>query len=159
MDKADVQHEYEQFLYNEALLMDGHRYSEWLELWDSECVYWAPLNEEESPPEDRISLIYEDRGKLEDRVARLASKAALAQSPKSRLMRTLSNIVVVSSSDESISGSAHFIIGESRYDQQQVWFGRAEYELVRTGTGLKIRRKKVIMLNNDMTMGNMSFLV
>lgn len=159
MGSTDVRQEYEQFLYNEAGLMDGHRYTEWLDLWDFECLYWVPLNEEESSPEDRISLIYEDRSKLEDRVARLDSRAALAQSPKSRLMRSLSNIVLLSASETMISGGAHFIIGESRYDQQQVWFGRAEHDLVRTDAGLKIRRKKVVMLSNDMTTGNMSFLV
>ena len=159
MNTTDIRQEYEEFLYNEGRLMDESRYEEWLQLWDTQCLYWVPLNEAETPPEDRISLIYENREKLEDRIVRLASNAALAQSPHSRMMRSFSNVRILAATQEALSGSANFIIGEVRYDQQQVWFGRAEHELVRVGGSLKIRHKKVVMLSNDMTTGNMSFLV
>jgi hypothetical protein len=40
-----------------------------------------------------------------------------------------------------------------------VWFGRDEHELVRTPDGLKIAKKKVVLLKNDATTGNLSFLI
>lgn len=158
-EREDAYFEFNQFLYHEARLMDESQYSDWLALWHSECLYWVPLNNEGEDPDNSISLIYENRGRLEDRIMRLNSKAALAQSPKSRLMRSISNIILTSASEDRLIGTSQFVCGEVRYDEQNVWFGRNEHELVRTPEGLKIAKKKVVLLKNDSTTGNLSFLI
>ena len=158
--EAELRAEFEQLIFLEARLMDDSRYEEWLELWDTgECLYWVPLNDFEGDPETRVALIYDNRERIEDRVTRLTSKAVPSQIPRSRLMRSLSNIIILSATDEEISGTSQFILGEVRNDHQTIIFGRNEHVLVHTPAGLKIKSKKVFLLGSDMTVGNMTYLL
>src|SRR5215472_6982564 len=84
----------EQFLFHEALLMDEHRFDEWLALWDDDALYWVPTGRDDLNPDREISLIYDDRIRLELRIARLKSGFAHAQDPRSRMRRLLSNISI-----------------------------------------------------------------
>ena len=87
-------HQIENFLYREARLMDEHAYDEWLALWTDDALYWIPSNEDDIDPERHVSIVYENKIRLEDRIARLKSGAAYAQDPKSRLSRIISNIEI-----------------------------------------------------------------
>ena len=82
------------FLYLEADLMDEHRFDEWLALWNHELLYWVPCNTDDIDPRRQVSLIYDDRTALENRLARLQSPAAHSQTPRSKLRRVISNIVI-----------------------------------------------------------------
>ncbi|MEA2640755.1 MAG: hypothetical protein QOF51_2149, partial [Chloroflexota bacterium] len=56
----ELQHEVEQFLYREALLMDSRRYDEWLALFTTDALYWVPNGSPDSDPNERGQLAYED---------------------------------------------------------------------------------------------------
>ena len=157
--QATVRQEFEAFLFREARLMDTHQLGEWLELWDNDCLYWVPCNSEDVNPDRELSIIYEQHAQIRERIRRLSGKFAHAQQPKSRLIRVLSNIEVTSADDDSITGTSTFVLGEVRLNRQMVWFGRNEHTLIRTEGGLRMRRKKVFVLNNDTPMPNMTFLV
>src|SRR2546430_16484344 len=77
----------ETFLYREARLIDEHRYDEWLSLWTDDGIYWVPCNQDDTDPARQVSIIYDDRVRLGDRVAGLKSGAAGAQEAKSRMRR------------------------------------------------------------------------
>jgi 3-phenylpropionate/cinnamic acid dioxygenase small subunit len=136
----------ERFLYREADLMDNHRYDDWLALWDQQLRYWVPCNQYEINPSREVSLIFDDRERLEDRLARLKGRHAHAQRPRSRLMRVISNVEVESGGDETLKASSQFVLGEVRLDRQVVLFGRSFHTIVH-------------LLNNDTPMGNVTFLV
>src|SRR5438445_7077305 len=87
-------HKVETFLYREARLMDEHAYDEWLALWTEDALYWVPCNEDDYDPERHVSIVYENRARLEDRIQRLKSGAAYAQDPKSRLSRVVGNVEI-----------------------------------------------------------------
>jgi len=157
--QPEVRQEFEAFLFQEARLMDNHQFEDWLKLWDKECLYWVPCNTEDVDPNRELSIIYEEHDQIRERVRRLSGKFAHAQQPKSRLIRVLSNIEIESADDDTITGISNFVLGEVRLNRQMVWFGRNEHTLVRTDEGLRIRRKKVFVLNNDTPMTNMTFLV
>src|SRR5712671_5520993 len=95
-------HKVEMFLYREARLMDQHAYDEWLALWTDDALYWVPCNEDDIDPERHVSIVYENRARLEDRIARLKSGAAYAQDPKSRLSRVVSNVEIENESDQEV---------------------------------------------------------
>jgi len=156
---ADIRREFEAFLFHEARLMDKHQFGDWMALWDAECLYWVPCNSEDVNPDRELSIIYETHDQIQERVRRLSGKFAHAQQPKSRLIRVLSNIEIVSADDTTVTGTSTFVLGEVRLNRQMVWFGRNEHVLVRTAEGLRMRRKKVFVLNNDTPMPNMTFLV
>jgi 3-phenylpropionate/cinnamic acid dioxygenase small subunit len=149
----------EQFLYLEAKYMDLNEYDEWLSLWDTECLYWVPCNADDIDPHRAVSLIFDKRSQLEERLFRLKGRHAFAQQPRSRLQRVVSNVVVEGATFESVSASSSFVLGELRNNTETVWFGRCLYKLNRTFTGLQIREKKVLLLNNDAPLPNITFLI
>ena len=73
----------EQFLYYEAQIMDEHRYDEWLALWSDDALYWVPAGRDNIDPKREISLIYDDRVRLETRIA---VEQLLARLPGLRLV-------------------------------------------------------------------------
>lgn len=158
-EATTARQEFEAFLFREARLMDNHQLNDWLELWSKDCLYWVPCNVEDVDPNRELSIIYENHDQIRERVRRLGGKFAHAQQPKSRLIRVLSNIEVTEADDTGIVGTSTFVLGEVRLNRQMLWFGRNEHRLVRTEDGLRIRYKKVFVLNNDTPMPNMTFLV
>ncbi len=157
--QSAIGQDFEAFLFHEARLMDNHCFDDWLNLWDKDCLYWVPCNAEDVDPSRELSIIYEHHDQIRERVRRLSGKFAHAQQPKSRLIRVLSNIEITSADGDTITGTSTFVLGEVRLNRQMTWFGRNEHVLVRTEAGLKIRRKKVFVPNNDTPMPNMTFLV
>lgn len=164
--------EVELFLFREAELADTNQYEQWLSLWTEELLYWVPCNADELDPQRKISIIYDERPQLENRIFRLGTKHAYAQRPQSRLTRLVSNIVL-EDYDSAMGGwvSSRFVAVEMRHNRQTLWSGRVRHRLARAegvegidGVGgvkgaLRIREKHVFLLNNDTPMGNMTFII
>lgn len=137
--------------------MDENRYLEWLDLFAKECEYWIPSNAEDIDSSKHVSILYGDRSMLENHVQRLAEGKAFAQSPASRMRRIVGNIEI----DPLAHGwsvEANFMILEVRKHQQRVHGGRSCYELVEEGSGLRIARKKVLLVGIDEHQDNVTFL-
>jgi benzoate/toluate 1,2-dioxygenase subunit beta len=150
----------ENFLYREARLMDENAYEEWLSLWATNDVcYWVPSNAGETDPAEQISIIYDDRTRLEARVRRLVSGFAYAQDPKSRMCRVISNVEVDEAVDGIVTAWSNFVLGEFRRSQQNVFIGRAMHKLRFEGDSFKIVVKKVYLINSDSYIDNLTFLV
>ena len=151
--------EVEQFLYREARLMDEGRYEEWLSLWAEDGLYWVPCNHDDIDPMRDVSIIYDDRQRLGERVDRLKSGSVLAQQPKPRMRRVISNIEVAAREGGEALVHSNFMLGIARPTGQQVWIGRSIHRL-RGGAGeLKIAHKNVLLINSDMEMPLLQFLV
>ena len=149
----------ESFLYREARLMDENVYDEWLGLWTDDLVYWVPCNRDDSDPMWEISAVYDDRSRLEGRIDRLKSGAAYAQDPKSRMRRLISNVEVEDGADGEIVVSSNFLLLELRRGRQQLFAGRTIHKLRRDGDGFKMHYKKVILVDNDQAIENLTFLI
>ena len=155
--RADA--EIEQLLYREARLMDEGRYDEWLSLWTDDAIYWVPCNHDDIDPMREVSLIYDDRVRLGERVDRLKSGSVLAQEPKPRMRRVVSNIEVGARESGETIVQSNFMLGIARPTGQQVWIGRSIHRLRGGADGLKIAHKKVLLINSDMEMPLLQFLV
>lgn len=152
--------EVEAFLYSEAELMDGHAYDDWFALWEPHGLYWVPCNHADLDPDQSVSIIYEHYDQLSDRIFRLKDKRMHSQSPKSRLIRIISNISVTASEPSDILVCSNFILGEARSGRQESLFGRVTHRLKKRGPGgFKIAGKKVYLINNDAPMRNVTFLL
>jgi 3-phenylpropionate/cinnamic acid dioxygenase small subunit len=152
--------EVEEFLYREADLADNHCFDEWLALWTPDARYWVPCNEEQVDPSRQISVVYDDWKKLDERIYRLKGRHAHAQSPRSRLARTVTNVRLVDF-DAAQGGtvSSRVVMGEVRMDRQQVWIGKVRHVLVRSGTEFKMKEKWIYFINNDTPMSNLTFIL
>lgn len=149
----------EQFLYYEAQLMDEHRYDEWLALWTDDALYWVPAGRDDIDPRREISLIYDDRVRLQTRIARLKSGFAHAQQPKSRMRRVVSNILIEEVENAEILAYSNFMLAELRRGKQDVFAGRTVHRLRLHHGNFKLVAKKVLLVNNDESIDNLTFLI
>lgn len=152
--------EVELFLFKEARFADENLYQDWFKLWTPEIFYWVPCNSDELAIERRIALINDDRPRLEERLFRLGTKHAHSQSPKSRMSRVVGNIVLENYDPEK-GGlvSSRFLLTELRHGREAHWSGRAEHLLVRGDGGLLMREKRVFLVNNNIPMANLTFII
>lgn len=153
--------EAELFLFHEGHLADQHQYKEWFELWTEQLLYWAPCNSDEPAIGRKIALINDNRPELEERIYRLSTKFAHAQTPKSRLTRLIGN-VVLEQWDPAKGGkvNSNFNLTEVRNNRQQTFAGRQVHILERADDGkLRMREKHVFLSNNDTPMPNLTFII
>jgi benzoate/toluate 1,2-dioxygenase beta subunit len=152
-------HQVEQFLFHEAQLMDEHRYDEWLALWTEDARYWVPSNRDELDPKREVSLIYDDRVRLQLRIARLKSGFAHAQEPKSRMRRLISNIEIEEQDKAEIVVASNFLLAELRRGKQDIFAGRTIHRLRAHSGSFQMASKKVLLINNDEPIDNLTFLI
>ncbi|MBI3247806.1 MAG: aromatic-ring-hydroxylating dioxygenase subunit beta [Deltaproteobacteria bacterium] len=152
-------HHIENFLYREARLMDENAYDDWLALWADDVLYWVPANDDDIDPQRHVSIVYEDKTRLEDRIARLKSGAAYAQDPKSRLRRVIANIEIEEGDNGEVTVYSNFNLTELRRSQQRTFAGRTIHKLRPHDASFRITYKKVLLVNNDEVISNMTFLI
>ena len=149
----------EDFIYREARLMDEHRYDEWLALWTDDGIYWVPSNDDDIDPMRSVSIIYDDRGRLGDRIDRLKSGLAYAQKPPSRMRRVVSNLEVEDGGKDEVTAYSNFVLTEIRRGILNFWSGRTVHKLRQENGGIKMASKKVLLLENDAEIPSLVFLI
>ena len=149
----------EDFIYREARLMDEHRYDEWLALWTDDAVYWVPSNNDDLDPMQNVSIIYDDRRRISDRINRLKSGMAYAQKPPSRMRRVVSNLEVEESGSDEVTVYSNFVLTEIRRGVHNIWSGRTVHRLRMENGDLKMGFKKVLLLENDTEIPSLVFLI
>lgn len=148
-----------QFLYHEARLMDEHRYAEWLELWDAAGIYWVPSGGPGRDPTKEVSIIYDNQAKLNDRIARFQSGDVLAQEPRRPMRRLIANIEIEDTGGAETTVLSNFILVMAELHDQTIWAGQSIHKLRDCKDGFAILFKKVILVNNDIEMPPLQFLV
>ena len=153
MNGADALTAAAELIFREALCLDERRWDDWLALYDEKAEFWVPAwkseHEPTSDPESEIALIYAtSRVALEERVARVRSGRSAASSPLPRTAHALSNLLVVPGEGLTVSSVATTHIYDTRRRESHVYFGRCEHRLVDANGGLRIRRKKIVLLND-----------
>jgi len=136
----------EDFLYEEAALLDEWRLDEWLELLTEDATYEVPSTDTpDGDPRTTLSLIADDITRIRSRVAQLLGKSAWAENPPSRTRRMISNVRVLQVEGEAIHVAANFVVYRLRFEQMDTYVGRYEYTLVQRNGRLKIRTRKAIL--------------
>jgi benzoate/toluate 1,2-dioxygenase beta subunit len=147
----------EEFLYHEAALLDERRFEEWLSLYADDAVYWIPQGDEPDPVH-QVSIAYDDRRRLRERVLRLSSGFAFSQDPPSRTCHMVTNVRTHAAGD-GLEVTSALLVTEVRRNIQNVYAGRVEHRLVATEDTFLIRRKVVRLVNSDVPLGNVTFLI
>lgn len=151
------------FLYREARLADEARYAEWLALWTEDAVYWVPASPDpDADPETRISHIYDNRARLETRIKLLQTGHRYSQEPASLMRRLVSNIEVEEGQDGELVAGSNFILAELSVQakaEMHWWVGRTTHHLRRVDGALRMKLKKVVLINAAEPLPNLSFLI
>lgn len=139
------------FIYDEVRMLDDARFSDWLTLWEPDGIYWMPLEYNQQDTKLVTSLLYEDQFMLRLRVERLNNERTFSQKPKSRSHHVIQRPYV----DVFEPENGHFVTHtamhyvETRLDEQVLLAINAQHELVLRDGAIRIKRKKVVLLNSD----------
>ena len=141
----------EEFLFEEARLLDARRFRDWMDLFAEGGTYWVPAVPNQKSPFDQASLFYDDRDLMKTRVERLEHPRIHVQTPPSRTAHIVGNVVV----DEADHAKGEFLVGstfimvEYRDDAQRLFSGRQQHRLRRHGESFRIVQKRVDLINCD----------
>lgn len=147
-------------LEREARLLDQLRYEDWLSLYTAECIYWVPSTPQAGDPRREISVMFDDRRRLEDRIFRLRTGFAWSQAPASRTVRLITNVEVFGTArGDARMLRSNFLISEFWGDETRVLTGWAGHRVVRDGEGWLIQAKQVNLIDCDQSIRNPSIIL
>ena len=170
--RALLKNEIEEFLYEEAELLDERRYVEWLELFTGDVRYWMPMRrnvkfgelEREFTREGQdINWFDEGKDTLTRRVNQILTGVHWAEEPLSRICHMVSNVQVLQATPSvseplEVSVKCRFIIYRNRVETETDFLvGKREEVLRKVDGQWKIARRKVILDQNVLMAKNLTF--
>ncbi|HEY3785309.1 MAG TPA: aromatic-ring-hydroxylating dioxygenase subunit beta [Steroidobacteraceae bacterium] len=148
-------------VYHEARLLDEKRFDEWYELYTDDARYWMPLTRGQTDAHTQTSLFYEDKLLLRIRIERLRHPNAYSQHQPSFCQHVLQQPAI---EEHDIAAERYlvrtpFLYVETQLDRQQVLAAIAWHHLVVVGAALRIRLKKIELLNCDAALPSIQLLL
>ena len=136
----------EDFLYEEAALLDEWRLRDWLELLTDDIVYEVPSTDvPDGDSRSSLFIVADNAERLYMRVDQLLGKSAWAENPKSRTRRMISNVRIREADGDSLKITANFVVYRMRSGHIDTYIGRYEHTLVQHDGALKIRHRRAIL--------------
>lgn len=137
----------EDFLYEEAALLDAWRLDDWLKLLTDDAVYNVPSNDRPAADSrDTLFIIADDIHRIRARVTRLKDKSAHAEYPHSRTQRMITNVRIVGRNGSSLRVEANFSVHRFRRNEGiRAFVGHYRYVLRVKGAALKIAKREAII--------------
>jgi p-cumate 2,3-dioxygenase beta subunit len=153
--------EIEEFLYEEAALLDEWRLDAWLALFTEDGTYSVPSTDApDADPSDTLFLIADDYASLRSRVEQLMGKTTWSENPHARTRRLLGNVRIRRSDGTRLWVTANFAVYRMRSNQTATYIGRYEYVLERRAAGLRIQQRRAILdLESLRDVGKVSFIL
>jgi p-cumate 2,3-dioxygenase beta subunit len=159
---AVTRQQVEDFLYEEAALLDAWRLDDWLKLLTADAVYQVPSNDRpDADPKDTLFIVADDIRRIRARVTRLKDKSAHAEYPPSRTRRLISNVRIVSRNGAALGVEANFTVHRFRRNEGiRVYVGHYRYELRIEGGQLRIAKREAVIDSMELgSLGSVSFIL
>lgn len=161
MSKDITPQQLSDFVFAEARMLDEQRFEDWLNLFTEDGYYWMPLARDQQDPRLHTSLLYEDKLLLKVRVERLSGQRTFSQQPMSRSHHLLQAPTVEASDpaagEYTVRCAFHYV--ETRLDTQTLYAGWSTYTLIDDDEKLRIRLKRVDLVNCDAAFGNIQLFM
>lgn len=141
-------------LEREGRLLDEARFEDWLALYTEQCVVWVPAAERPGDPRREVTVFFDDRQRLQDRIFRLRTGKAWSQVPPSRTVRVVSNVEVFRAAGKLMVRS-NLLLSEFRAGETRTLAAWCAHRLA---SG-KIEAKQVNLLERDQSLRNPSILL
>jgi 3-phenylpropionate/cinnamic acid dioxygenase small subunit len=159
------QYEVERFYYDEAALLDAHRYEEWLTLFSDDAHYFMPirrtrmqreLNKEFTQPGE-MAFFHDDKTLLAGRVAKLKSGRSWAEDPPSRTRHLITNVRVVRDTGRELEVESNFHVYRTRLNSEESsWIGSRRDLLRRVEGSFQIADRKIFLEQTVLLSRNLS---
>src|SRR5512144_1874817 len=135
----------EDFLYQEAALLDKWRLDEWLALFTADGRYLVPTTDlPDGDPRKDLVFIDDDMVRLRARVERLKSRHGHREYPSSRTRRFISNIRI-KVEDGAIVVTSSFLVYRFRMGESSPYVGWYEHRLKQIDGELKMQHRKAVL--------------
>ena len=147
----DKLREVEQFLYRQAEILDGRRWTEFVALFTEDGIYWMPASPEQTTGDGVPSIFHEDRDLMTVRAKRVTHPHAWSQAPMWGTSHVVGNVMIESEDPKSgaLTVRSRFHMMEFRRDASRHFAGSYRHELVPTRDGYRIRLQRVDMVNGQ----------
>ena len=159
------QHEVEQFLYEEAALLDGHRYRDWLDLFAEDATYFMPIRRTRMARElDReftrpgeMAFFNDTKALLAGRVTKLKTGRSWAEDPPSRTRRLITNVRVLDDDGTELTVASNFMIYRTRLNSMEdSWIGSRRDVLRRADDSFRIAARTIYLEQTVLLSRNLS---
>lgn len=144
--RAELRPLAESIVFEEARLLDDHRYREWLARFTDESVYWVPV-EPGLDPRDGVAYFFDDRSRIEDRVALLETGWAHAQVPASRTSRSIATVDAWPLDDGALFVRCASTVWEYRHERTTAFASTNRFVIDEADGDWRIRVKIVTLVN------------
>ena len=167
-----LKQEVEDFLFQEAELLDERRYEEWLDLFTEDVQYFMPMRRNVPADElDReftregLDVNWFDEGKetLARRVKQILTGVHWAEEPPSRICHMVSNIQILTMSPEGpspteVTVKSRFLVYRNRVETEtDLLVGKREDLLRRVDGRWRIARRKIVLDQSVLLAKNLTF--
>ena len=134
----------------ETRCLDEADLDTWISLFTKDGYYWMPLEREQTDPEKHDSLIYDNLALMEMRKYNLHNPLSPSMQQEVRSVRILSELETDAQAghDGEITVTAS-VIAVIHHRKQDTFAGAVTWRLAQTQEGLKIKSKRVDLLNAD----------
>jgi benzoate/toluate 1,2-dioxygenase beta subunit len=145
----------ESFLIHEARLLDERKFEDWMALFDDEGFYWAPSVVGQQSPLTEVSIFFDNKELMAQRITRLRHERIHSQIPHARTMHMVNNVVISDTREDTdeISVMSKFLVLEYRPSipegVQRMFGGDYQHILKETDGGFRIFSKKAMLINCD----------
>jgi 3-phenylpropionate/cinnamic acid dioxygenase small subunit len=147
VNSPELQHAVEQFLYQQAELLDTKQWQPWLDLFTDDGVYWMPADPAHQHWDGVPAIFAEDKNLMTVRMNRVLHPDAWSQRPLWETNHVVSNVTIQKESADEIVVKSRFHMLELRRDDVRHFAGSYLHTLKKTKSGFAIKLQRVDMTN------------
>jgi 3-phenylpropionate/cinnamic acid dioxygenase small subunit len=168
----DTKREIEEFLYDEANLLDERRFTEWLATLAEDLRYFMPMEynvksgehaaRELTKREAQMSWFNEGKWSLGKRAEQIQTGVHWAEEPLSRVCRLVSNVQLTAintnaGGETEVDATSRFLIYQNRCEYEQYFFVGDRFDRMRqTADGWKLAAREIRIHQNVLLAKNLS---
>jgi 3-phenylpropionate/cinnamic acid dioxygenase small subunit len=159
------QFEIERFYYEEAALLDAHRYEDWLALLADDAYYFMPIRrtrmqrelDKEFTEPGEMAYFDDTKEQLEVRVKKLATGRSWAEDPPSRTRHMITNVRVTTDNGDELLVESNFHLYRTRLkSEEDSWIGSRHDTLRRVDDAFQIARRTILLEQTVLLARNLS---
>jgi p-cumate 2,3-dioxygenase beta subunit len=152
----------EDFLYEEAALLDAWKLPEWFALFAPGARYLVPPagSDDDVDPATTLFYVADDYHRLGERVKRLGKKTAHVEFPHSRCRRVVTNVRLLGGTNDDFRATSNFVTYRSKRNVTETYLGHHLYRLCVRAGAIKILEKRSFLDTDDIyTQGKVSIIL